>query len=59
VRSSVRLMDDLALSREQVEASLLAEVGALQKASAEAADAARYVDSVMQPCLSVLEASGL
>jgi len=59
VRSSVRLMDDLALSREQVEASLLAEVGALQKASAEAADTVLYVDSVMQPCLSVLEASGL
>jgi hypothetical protein len=59
VRSSVRLMDDLKLTREQVEASLRAEVEGLQKASAEAADPAEYVDSVMQPCLSALEASGL
>ena len=35
------------------------EVEALQKASAEAADPAGYVDDVMQPCLSALEASGL
>jgi hypothetical protein len=59
VRSSVRLMDDLALTREQVEASVRAEVEGLQKASAEAADPAGYVDGVMQPCLSALEASGL
>jgi len=59
VRSSVRLIDDLHLSREQAAASLLAEVEALRKASAEAADPAEYLDSVMQPCLSALEASGL
>jgi hypothetical protein len=59
VRSSVRLMDDLAITREQVEASLRSEVEALQKASADAADPAGYLDSVMQPCLSALEASGL
>ena len=59
VRSSVRLMDDLALTREQVEASVRAEVEGLQKASADAPDPAGYVDSVMQPCLSALEASGL
>jgi hypothetical protein len=59
VRSSVRLMDDLAITREQVEASLRGEVEALRKASAEAADPAGYVDGVMQPCLSALEASGL
>ena len=58
VRASVRLMDDL-LPREQVEASLRAEVEALQAASAEAADPADYLDRVMQPCLSALEASGL
>jgi hypothetical protein len=52
-------MDDLKLSREQVAASLLAEVEAQQKASREAADPAAYIDSVMQPCLSALEASGL
>lgn len=59
VRSSVRLMDDLAITREQVEASLRGEVEALQKASAEASEPAGYLDGVMQPCLSALEASGL
>jgi len=59
VRASVRLMDDLMLTREQVEASLRAEVEGLQKASAEAADPAAFVDDLMQPCLSALEASGL
>jgi hypothetical protein len=59
VRSSVRLMDDLQLPRERVEASLRAEVEALQRTSAEARDPAAYLDGVMQPCLSALEASGL
>jgi len=59
VRASARLMDDLALTREQVEASLRAEVEGLQKASAETADPAAGIDSVMRPCLSALEASGL
>jgi hypothetical protein len=59
VRSSVRLMDDLQLPRERVEASLRAEVEALQRTSAEASDPAAYLDGVMQPCLSALEASGL
>jgi len=59
VRASVRLMDDLALTREQVEASLRSEVETLQKASSEAADPAQYVDDLMQPCLSALDASGL
>ena len=59
VRASVRLMDDLKLTREQVQASLRTEVQGLQKASGEAADPAAYLGSVMQPCLSALEASGL
>jgi len=59
VRASVRLMDELQLTREQVEASLRVAVEGLQKASTEASDPALYVDSVMQPCLSALEASGL
>ena len=58
-RTGARLVDDLKLSREQVAASLRAEVEVLQKASADAADPAAYVDSVMQPCLSALAASGL
>ena len=59
VRSSVRLMDDLQLSRGEVEAGLRTEVEALQKAAMATANPGEYVDSVMQPCLSALEASGL
>jgi hypothetical protein len=59
VRASVRLMDDLELTRQQVEASLRTEVQGLQRTSREAADPAGYLDSVMRPCLSALEASGL
>jgi hypothetical protein len=59
VRSSAQLMDDLRLTREQVEASLRAEVEGLHKASAEAPEPAGYIDGVMRPCLSALEASGL
>ena len=59
VRASVRLMDDLGLTREQVEASLRTEVEGLQTAAGEAADPAAYLDSVMRPCLSALETSGL
>jgi 2-keto-3-deoxy-L-rhamnonate aldolase RhmA len=59
VRASARLMDDLKLTREQVEASLRAEVEALQQGIGEAAEPAGYIDSVMQPCLSALEASAL
>jgi len=59
VRASARLMDDLKLSREQVEASLRAEVEGLQKATTERGDPAATIDGVMQPCLSALEASGL
>ena len=58
VRASVQLMDDLKLTREQVEASLRSEVRGLQKASSEAADPAAYLDGLMKPCLSALEASG-
>ena len=59
VRSSARLMDDLKLTREQVEASLRAEVEGLRKATTAGDDSAAAIDGVMQPCLSALEASGL
>ena len=59
VRASVRLMDELELTREQVASALRTEVEALQRASTEAVDPAASVDSVMRPCLSALEASGL
>lgn len=59
VRSGARLMDDLHLSREQLQAALRAQVEGLQKQSVEADDPAAFVQSLMQPCLSALEASGL
>ena len=59
VRASARLMDDLKLTREQVEASLRAEVEGLQKATTDGGDPAATIDAVMQPCLSALGASGL
>ena len=58
-RTGARLMDELKLSREQVEASMRTEAGAIQRAAAEAPDRAAYIDSLVRPCLSALEASGL
>lgn len=58
-RTGARLMDDLKLSREQTEASMRSEAEAIQKEASEAPDRAAYIDSLMQPCLSALEASGL
>lgn len=59
VRSGARLMDQLHLSREQLQAALRAEVEGLQKQSVEAGDPAAIVHGLMQPCLAALEASGL
>lgn len=59
VRAMATLMDEQALSREQVEALLRAEVAKLQGDAMRAGEPAAYVDSVMQPCLLALEASGL
>jgi len=59
VRASVQLMDDLKLTREQVEASLRTEVEGLQKGTGEGTGQSASIDSVMPPCLSALEASGL
>jgi hypothetical protein len=59
VRSGARLMDELQLSREALQALLEAEVERLQAGSAEADQPAAYVDAVMRPCLSMLDASGL
>ena len=58
-RTGAALMDDLKLPREQVEARMRAEAAALQKEASEAPDRAAYIDSLMRPCLSALEASGL
>jgi hypothetical protein len=59
VRAGARLMDELQLSEEQFRARIRAEVESQQKAATEAADPKAYVDSVMQPCLVALDASGL
>ena len=59
VRAGARLMDELGLSREQLQARLQAEVRAIQLGSTEADDPAVYLDGLMQPCLAALEASGL
>lgn len=59
VRASARLMDDLSLTREQVAALLKAEVERLQGLAIEAEEPAQLVDSIMQPCLLSLTASGL
>src|SRR5688500_14758931 len=59
VRSSARLVDELQVTREQVEVMLRGEVEALQAGSVAADNPAQFVDQVMQPCLLSLAASGL
>ncbi|MEO6040922.1 MAG: hypothetical protein ABIP41_03400 [Croceibacterium sp.] len=59
VRASARLMDELKLTREEIAARLRGEVAAQQQAAAGVASPKAYADSVMQPCLVALEASGL
>lgn len=58
-RTGARLMDDLKMPREQVEMAMRAEAEAVQKAASEAPDRNAYLDSLVRPCLSALEASGL
>ena len=59
VRASARLMDELALTREDVAARLRAEVAAQRQAAASSGDAAAHAAQVMEPCLIALNASGL
>jgi hypothetical protein len=59
VRSGARLMDELGLTRESLQAMLQAEVARLQKQSDTAEQPGAMVDAVMQPCLLSLEVSGL
>jgi hypothetical protein len=59
VRSGARLMDELQLTREQLQARLQSEAEGLRHGAAEAGDSAAYLDTVMQPCLAALDASGL
>lgn len=59
VRAGARLMDERQLSREQLEAAMRAEAAEVQQGIARAADPAAFVAGVMQPCLAMLDASGL
>ncbi|KPL69352.1 hypothetical protein SZ64_15295 [Erythrobacter sp. SG61-1L] len=59
VRTSARLMGDLKLSREQVQALYMDEVGRLQNESMKAKDPQKAVSGIMQPCLLLLDASGI
>ena len=59
VRASAQLMDQLHVSREQVQAMLGEQAEQLRRGTSEARDPAAYLASVMQPCLEELEASGL
>src|SRR5688572_11892797 len=58
-RAGARLMDELQLSREQAEAQMRTEAQAIQKAANEAPDRAAYIDTLVRPCVSALDASGL
>ncbi|MEO6152904.1 MAG: hypothetical protein ABIT09_03990 [Croceibacterium sp.] len=59
VRASARLIDELQLTREQIEARLRGEVATQQQARAQAANPEAYRDGLLQPCLIALDASGL
>lgn len=58
VQSGARLMDELQLTQEQVQALYKAEVSRLQDESGKAADPKKMVAGIMQPCLLLLDASG-
>lgn len=58
VRSSARLMDELGLTRENLQDLLTAEVFRLREPGG-VDRSETMVDAVMQPCLLSLEASGL
>jgi len=57
VRAGARLMDELQLSRETLAALMKAEVERLQAKSVASENPAASVDEVMQPCLSLLDAT--
>ena len=59
VQAVATLMDELVLDRDAVMRLATGEVEALSLAAAQADDPAAYVDSIMQPCLLALDASGV
>lgn len=59
VHAGAQLMDDLKLDELQVQGLYRQEVKRLQDESAQAGDPAAYVASLMQPCLVLLDTSGI
>lgn len=59
VQSSARLMDELKLSREQVQALYKAEVEHLQIDGTGTDNRQKTMAAIMRPCLMLLDASGI
>ncbi|MCB5426505.1 hypothetical protein H0274_14675 [Altererythrobacter sp. CC-YST694] len=59
VQSSARLMDEMKLSREQVQALYKAEAERLQADGTGAGSGQKTMAAIMQPCLLLLDASGI
>ena len=57
VQTGARLMDEQKLTREQVQARFKAEVESLQAETSAASDPAAKVRSIMEPCLTLLNAA--
>jgi hypothetical protein len=58
VRAGARLLDELQLSRAEIQGRLQAEVETLRAGSRKAGDGP-LLESVMPPCLAALDASGV
>jgi len=59
VQSAAQLMDELGLTEQQVDDLLRQEAKRLQDESAQAVDPQAFVNGLMQPCLMLLDASGI
>lgn len=59
VRTGAQLIDDLQLTQQQVQGLYVQEVKRLQDESFLSDDPAAFVASLMQPCLILLDASGI
>lgn len=59
VQAGAQLMDELELSEEQLQELYRQEINRLQAESGQAGDPQEAVGAIMQPCLLMLDASGL
>lgn len=59
VQAGATLMDDLQLTREQIDALYRAEIKRLMDESATSEEPEKFVGTLMQSCLLSLEASGI